>query len=84
MAKPKSRNIGRKNRNHQFFEGLSGLARGIDGIIANTKRVSGGNSGDPDRMVEAERKRKRKAIIRLRDAGMISRDEATRRLEELS
>ena len=82
MARPKSRNIGHKNRNHQFFEGLGGLKRGLDHVIRSTTRVSGGNSGDPDRMLTAEQRRARRALKRLRDSGQISTQEYQRRLHE--
>lgn len=80
MARPNVRGQRRGGRNAQFFEGLSGLARGLDQAIAD-------NSAKPaedlalvaqeqariaeEKQAEAEAKRKRKAYARLKQAGLL-------------
>lgn len=76
MARPKVRGQRRGGRNAQFFEGLSGLARGLDQAIAD-------NSAKPaedlalvaqeqarvakEKQDEAEAKRRRRMNRNLRD-----------------
>lgn len=73
MAKPKTRGKRRGGRNRQFFEGLSGLQRGLDAAIDQNTRPP--DVPDPsleqERIQAAEEKRKRKAYVRLKAAGLL-------------
>lgn len=83
MARPKVRGKRRGGRNRQFFEGLSGLARGLDAAIdANLPKSTWGDVQvdqearrvADEKLAEAEAKRKRKAYARLRASGLLKGD----------
>lgn len=69
MSKPKIRGHRPGGRNKQFFEGLSGLARGLDAAIENNRAAVTTPAVDAgaEKLREAEEKRRRKAERRLRD-----------------
>lgn len=71
MPKPKTRGQRRGGRNAQFFEGLSGLARGLDAAIERNRPVAETPHDDLGAQEQAEAKRKRKAYARLRQAGLL-------------
>lgn len=71
MSKPKTRGKRRGGRNAQFFEGLSGLARGLDAVIEQNRLKTTSTKDDLGAQEEAEAKRKRKAYARLRQAGLL-------------
>lgn len=80
MARPKVRGKRRGGRNAQFFESLSGLARGLDKAIADSSSKQPENPAlaaqemartAKEKQDEAEAKRKRKAYARLKAAGLL-------------
>lgn len=73
MSKPKTKGKRRSGRNLQFFEGLSGLKRGLDAAIARHTPASETPRDDLAAQEAAEAKRKRKALARLRQAGLLKR-----------
>lgn len=76
MAKPKTRGKRRGGRDRQFFEGLSGLARGLDAAIE--KNLPASTWGDVqtaqearrianEKQAEAEAKRQRRQARNLKE-----------------
>lgn len=72
MGRPKISGKRPGGRNAQFFEGLSGLARGLNAVIEENATGAGATTAAPckdDRLREAEERRRKRNEKRLRAAG---------------